>query len=58
MNTKRSRILLRNLLKEDVYFFAFNITGFPLENVLIGKGEQGVVGDKDTPKMMKIWTFW
>ena len=50
LNTKCSKIFFRNLLVEDVYFFAFNITGFSFENFFIGGGRKGGRGDKGTPK--------
>ena len=50
LNTRCSKIFFRNLLVEDVCFFAFKITGFPFENFFIGGGGKGGRGDKGTPK--------
>ena len=66
LSTKCLKILFRNLLVEDVYFFCFNITGFPLENLLIAtsqkigqieKGGQGGGGRQGHLQIMKFWTF-
>ena len=49
LNTKCSKIFFRNLLVEDVYFFAFNITGFSFENFLIGGVRKGAGGTRAPP---------
>ena len=55
LNTKRSKILFRNLLVEEVYFFAFNITALRLENFLIdGIGQGGRVEGTTVPPNNEI----